>query len=117
MSINLHVVYKNDEKEVYKPIISQGMSSEYAEYWEPIVTRLNLEWVWLVNSAGLPLLSHLDQMDEIGDDFRKLQGGVLEIAQISETHKTHLLECIQFIILVIDEIQADPTRFLHVYLG
>ena len=118
MSIELRVVYKDvNREELYSPIISTGPSSGYAEYWEPIITQLNLEWVQLVKTAGLRLLLYRDRLDEIRKEFQQLHRGISLSDNIPDEAKDVALKRIELIITVIDDIGTDPDKFAHVYLG
>ena len=118
MSIELRVVYKDvNREEFYSPIISTGPFSGYAEYWEPIITQLNWEWVQLVKTAGLPLLLVQDKLDEIREEFQQLHRGISLSDNIPDEVKDVTLKRIELIMTVIDDIRADPDRFSHVSLG
>jgi hypothetical protein len=116
MSISLTIHYRDTEKE--KRSIHLVSYRDFNQYWKPIAIELNLEWVLLIQSAGVPIERHFDDLPSIIDElitlktaFQNSNVSMLELIKIMR------LACIEFVIKELKIICDNPDTITEAYLG
>jgi hypothetical protein len=113
MSISLTVHYRDTEKKKYHtPVVSYR---DFNQYWKPIAIHLGLEWVLLIQNAGLPLERHLDDLPKILDELLTLK----HVFQTSDSGlaDVNMLERIERVIPELKIICDNPDIITEAFLG
>lgn len=116
MGVRFHIEYKDAAKE--DTWIDVAGHFTFKDYWEPGISKLNLRWLELMGSAGIPLLSHMDDLSEIIEEFTQLQAYFSNNASsISESMRTVLVERLNVIIPYLRFVQSNSEDIASAYIG
>lgn len=119
MSINLIIHYPNsqDREHDFYPFSSVGENSMWIRYWKPMVIEHHLQWLILMETAGIGFYSYLDQLDKIRSEFQILYDLTKALINIDLDFKERMLSRISMVLQVIDKIETKPSQFRQVSIG